>query len=188
MTDEPVRTEMDAQPPVEDLQEYDGESIDANVIPVDRLADIIRAGDMLQKMLKKVRERALEVMSAGGEVPGMKLTRTQVKRTLTDTDTLSQQLQDLGLRQTLAPQPVTRLIPALKRAVKAGAISEKTMDDIVKQHVGHSGGNLQAVTVESTGEPVDPATLEPDGGTPPEGNGTNESNGRTESRPEGGAR
>lgn len=157
---EPVRPEP--------LEEYDGIGFDENLVPEGSIAGILKAGDMLVKFVAKVRERAVSELLQGREIPGVKLTRTQVSRRVHDPDgTLREILINRGLADGLeAVRAVTRLEPVLRRANEDGVLTDKDLKDITDRYIVDVGGKPQAVDEGAPGEPLGPQDFDGGPGEP----------------------
>ena len=143
------------------LADYADQGFDANVIPLERLGDIIVAGQMLSKFVKAVEARALDAMEHGARIPGLKLVRGRSVRRVQDPDgTLTGELVAKGLIDAMQPKTITNLASILKRAVHDGVVDADFKAHVEADYVTRQPGNIAVVPVSDPRAelPVDPVT------------------------------
>ena len=120
--------------------------LSAAILPKEELAEIVLRAPEIRAWLKAIEERVLEdIYERGEEYPGVKVVRSQGRRTIKDPDGFLMKLQDEGIVIDGLSKTITKLesISTIERKLKM-----KLEDSPGAEFVSKSEGSLSLVPVD----------------------------------------
>lgn len=120
--------------------------LSAAILPKEELADIVLRAPQIRAWLKAIEEQVLEdIYERGEEYPGVKVVRSQGRRTIKDPDGFLMMLRDEGIVIDGLSKTVTKLesISTIERKLKM-----KLEDSPGAEFVSKSEGSLSLVPVD----------------------------------------